>query len=393
RVSPGRVGPGKTDGRVGPEKTDGLEDSIRDAHVLVTTGAGGVGKTTTAAALGVAAARQGRRVLVLTIDPARRLAQAMGLDGLDDTPARVPLPDEVTGELHAMMLDMQTTFDRLIDTHATSPANARAIKSNRIYRTLSSTLSGTQEYMAMERLHELHETGEWDLLVVDTPPTRSALDFLDAPKRMTSFLDGKLLRLLLKPSVAAGRGVGKAIGFGATAFIRVAGKVTGMDLLEDLADFFRNFEGMYDGFKERAAQVLVLLQQPSSRFVVVTSPEPPPLREARFFLERLEQEGLNAAGLVVNRVRPEVPRDPSDAALARAAEAQPDDDLGRGVAGALFLLGDVRGLAARQRRDVDAARYGLRVDPVVHVPLLGDDVHDLDGLSAIATTLTTGSTR
>ncbi|MEX1162130.1 MAG: ArsA-related P-loop ATPase [Nitriliruptor sp.] len=401
-MSPGRVGPGKTDGRVGPEKTDGrvgpgkthgLEDSIRDAHVLVTTGAGGVGKTTTAAALGVAAARQGRRVLVLTIDPARRLAQAMGLDGLDDTPARVPLPDEVTGELHAMMLDMQTTFDRLIDTHATSPANARAIKSNRIYRTLSSTLSGTQEYMAMERLHELHETGEWDLLVVDTPPTRSALDFLDAPKRMTSFLDGKLLRLLLKPSVAAGRGVGKAIGFGATAFIRVAGKVTGMDLLEDLADFFRNFEGMYDGFKERAAQVLVLLQQPSSRFVVVTSPEPPPLREARFFLERLEQEGLNAAGLVVNRVRPEVPRDPSDAALARAAEAQPDDDLGRGVAGALFLLGDVRGLAARQRRDVDAARYGLRVDPVVHVPLLGDDVHDLDGLSAIATTLTTGSTR
>jgi anion-transporting ArsA/GET3 family ATPase len=371
----------------------GLGPSIRDAHILVTTGSGGVGKTTTAAALGVAAAREGRRTLVLTIDPARRLAQAMGLAHLDDTPARVPLPDDVPGELHAMMLDMQTTFDRLVDTHATSTQHARAIKENRIYRTLSSTLSGTQEYMAMERLHELHESGGWDLLVVDTPPTRSALDFLDAPKRMTSFLDGRLLRLLLKPSVAAGKGVGKVVGFGATTFMRVAGRVTGMDLLEDLGDFFRNFEGMYDGFKERAAEVLELLQEPSSRFVVVTSPEPPPLREARFFLERLEQEGLNAAGLVVNRIRPEVPRDPSDAALARAAAAQPDDDDGRAVAGALTLLGDVRGLAARQRRDVEAARYGLSVDPIVYVPLLGDDVHDLDGLSTIAGTLTTGSTR
>jgi anion-transporting ArsA/GET3 family ATPase len=371
----------------------GLGPSIRDAHVLVTTGAGGVGKTTTAAALGVAAAREGRRALVLTIDPARRLAQAMGLAHLDDTPTRVPLPEDVPGELHAMMLDMQTTFDRLVDTHATSTAHAKAIKENRIYRTLSSTLSGTQEYMAMERLHELHESGGWDLLVVDTPPTRSALDFLDAPKRMTSFLDGRLLRLLLKPSVAAGKGVGKVVGFGATTFMRVAGRVTGMDLLEDLADFFRNFEGMYDGFKERAAEVLELLQEPSSQFVVVTSPEPPPLREARFFLERLEQEGLNAAGLVVNRIRPEVPRDPSDAALSRAAAGQPDDDEGRAVAGALTLLGDVRGLAARQRRDVEAARYGLAVDPIVHVPLLGDDVHDLDGLSTIADTLTTGRTR
>ncbi|WP_052664740.1 ArsA family ATPase [Nitriliruptor alkaliphilus] len=375
--------------------SDGLRDAIEDAHVLVTTGAGGVGKTTTAAAIGLAAARAGRRTLVLTIDPARRLAQAMGLDRLDDTPARVHLDGVTTdgGELWAMMLDMQTTFDRLVDTHATTPANARAVKQNRIYRTLSSTLSGTQEYMAMERLHELHDTGEWDLLVVDTPPTRSALDFLDAPKRMTSFLDGRLLTLLLKPSVAAGKGVGRVVGFGATAFMRVAGRVTGMDLLEDLGDFFRNFEGMYDGFKQRAAEVLELLQDPSSRFVVITSPEPPPLREARFFLERLEQEGLHAAGLVVNRIRPEVPRDPSDAALARAIADQPDDTTGRAIAGALSLLGDVRGLATRQRHDVEAARYGLSVDPVVHVPLLAEDVHDLDGLSAIAHTLTTGSPR
>jgi anion-transporting ArsA/GET3 family ATPase len=370
-----------------------LDAAIRDAHVLVTTGAGGVGKTTTAAALGVAAARAGRRTLVLTIDPARRLAQAMGLDALDDEPTEVDLGDlaGAGGELWAMMLDMQTTFDRLIDRNAASPTEAAAIKANRIYRTLSSTLSGTQEYMAMERLHELHEAGVWDLLVVDTPPTRSALDFLDAPRRMTTFLEGRLLRLLLKPGLAAGRGIGRVVGAGATAFMRVAGRVTGMELLDDLADFFRQFEGMYEGFKQRAEQVLELLRDPDSRFVVVTSPEPPPLREARFFLERLQQEGLHAAGLVVNRVRPEVPRDPTDAALERAVAGvaldQPD------VAGTLRLLADVRNLAARQRRDVAAALYGVDLKSLVEVPLLGGDVHDLDGLQTIATTLTTGRSR
>ncbi|GGI02742.1 ArsA family ATPase [Egicoccus halophilus] len=366
-----------------------LAASVDDAHVLVTTGSGGVGKTTSAAAIGLAAARRGRRTLVLTIDPARRLAQAMGIDELDDEPARVEVPDAADGgELWAMMLDMQTTFDRLIDRHATSRERADNIKQNRIYRTLSSTLSGTQEYMAMERLHELHDTGEWDLLVVDTPPTRSALDFLDAPNRMTSFLEGRLLSLLMRPGMAAGKRVGRVVGFGATTFMKVAGRVTGMDLLDDLASFFRNFEGMYEGFKERAEQVRDLLQQPSSRFVVVTSADPPPLREAKFFLERLEQEGLHAAGVVVNRIRPEIPRDPSDAALQRAVEAQGDDDEGQAVAGALALLADVRNLANRQRRDVAAALYGVPVPSLVEVPLYGRDVHDLDGLRAIADTLT-----
>jgi anion-transporting ArsA/GET3 family ATPase len=367
-----------------------LEDAVREAHVLVTTGAGGVGKTTTAAALGVAAAFEGRRTLVLTIDPARRLAQAMGLETLDDDPSQVDLGDhDGPGELWAMMLDMQTTFDRLIDTNASSPAEAQAIKNNRIYRTLSSSLSGTQEYMAMERLHELHETGAWDLLVIDTPPTRSALDFLDAPKRMTSFLEGRLLRLLLKPGMAAGRGIGRVVGAGATAFMRVAGKVTGMDLLDDLAEFFRQFEGMYEGFKERAEQVLELLRHPDSRFVVVTSPEPPPLREARFFLERLQQEGLHPAGLVVNRIRPELPRDPTDAAVARAIEALDDE----ATSGALQLLVDIRNLANRQRRDVAAALYGVDLRSLVEVPLLGGDVHDLAGLRTIAATLMTGRSR
>ncbi|MFP4310960.1 MAG: ArsA family ATPase [Nitriliruptoraceae bacterium] len=388
-----------------------LREAIASAHVLVTTGAGGVGKTTSAAAIGLAAAGLGRRTLVLTIDPARRLAQAMGLDTLDDTPSPVPLDDAhraAGGELWAMMLDMQTTFDRLIERHASSPAEAEAITSNRIYRQLSSTLSGTQEYMAMERLHELHEEGRFDLLVIDTPPTRSALDFLDAPRRMTSFLEGRLLRLLLKPGVAAGRGIGRVVGAGAAAFMRVAGRVTGMELLQDLADFFRDFEGMYDGFKQRAEEVLDLLRNPTSRFVVVTSAEPPPLREARYFLERLEQEGLHAAGVVVNRIHPEVPRDPTDAGLARAvrgleidagldpdlpSDLDPGSDDDLAVAGALRLLADTRNLAARQRRDVAAGLYGVRVPALVEVPLLAGDVHDLAGLEQIASTLLTGRSR
>jgi anion-transporting ArsA/GET3 family ATPase len=382
-----------SDGRIA-EPVGDLADDVAGAHILVTTGAGGVGKTTTAAALGLAGALRGRRTLVLTIDPARRLAQAMGLDDLDDEPRQVEVADAPEGgELWAMMLDMQTTFDRLIERHATSKQRAEAIRANRIYRTLSSNLSGTQEYMAMERLHELHDSGEWDLLVIDTPPTRSALDFLDAPKRMSSFLEGRLLQLLLRPGMAAGKGIGRMVGAGASAFMRVAGKVTGMDLLEDLAEFFRNFEGMYAGFKQRADQVIALLQEPTSRFVVVASPEPPPLREARFFLERLEQEGLHAAGVVINRVRPEIPRDPSTAAVERVVEAQGDDLPGQAVAGAVRLLDDVRNLGARQRRDVAAALYGVSAPIRVDLPLLGGDVHDLEGLATIAATLTTGKTR
>lgn len=365
-------------------RTRSLAPAVAEAQVLVTTGAGGVGKTTTAAALGLAAATVGRDVLVLTIDPARRLAQAMGLDDLRSEPQDVDVGD-APGTLQAMMLDMQSTFDALIDRHASSPAVAADIKRNRIYRTLSSSLSGTQEYMAMEKLHELHEQGRHDLLVIDTPPTRSALDFLDAPHRMTSFLEGRLLNALLKPAVSTGRGLGRIVNAGATTFMRVAGRVTGMDLLEDLADFFGDFEGMYEGFKERAEEVLALLRRPSSQFVVVASPQPPPLREARFFLDRLEQEGLHAAGVVVNR-RHHVPVDAEPARLRASAD---DADATTPAGRALALLADVAAIAARERRDVDAALYGRTPAALVEVPLLRRDVHDLDGLRTIADHLTT----
>jgi anion-transporting ArsA/GET3 family ATPase len=356
-----------------------LGPAIADAQILVTTGAGGVGKTTTAAAIGLAGARAGRNVLVMTIDPAKRLAQAMGLATLTSEPQSIDVGD-APGELHAMMLDMQSTFDSLIDEHATSPARARAIKANRIYQTLSSTLAGTQEYMAMEKLYELHEQGTYDLLVIDTPPTRSALDFLDAPQRMTSFLEGRLLNALLKPAMATSKGIGRFVNAGATTFMRVAGKVTGMDLLEDLADFFSNFEGMYEGFKQRADAVLTLLRDPSSQFVVVASPQPPPLREARFFLDRLEQEGLHAAGVVINRMHPLPPGGQDVDALRAVAERL--DDPGR--AGIVELLADTTALADRERRDVDAALYGREPAALVEVPMLRRDVHDLSSLSTIA---------
>lgn len=232
----------------------------------------------------------------------------------------------------------------------------------------------------MEKLHELHEQGRHDLLVIDTPPTRSALDFLDAPQRMTSFLEGRLLNALLKPAVATSRGIGRFVNAGATTFMRVAGKVTGMDLLEDLADFFANFEGMYEGFKQRADAVLALLREPTSQFVVVASPQPPPLREARFFLDRLEQEGLHAAGVVVNRIHPLPPGGHDVEGLRHAATAL-GDPAQRGV---VDLLADTTALAGRERRDVDAALYGREPAALVEVPLLRRDVHDLATLSTIA---------
>lgn len=243
----------------------------------------------------------------------------------------------------------------------------------------------------MEKLYELHVKGDWELLVIDTPPTRSALDFLDAPRRMTDFLEGKLLRAFLLPGMAAGKGLTRLVGFGTQTFMRVAGRVTGMELLEDLADFFRNFEGLYEGFKQRAEEVRTLLGAPGSRFVVVATPQPPPLREARFFLERLQQEGLHTAGVVVNRVHISCDDCPDDEQLRRASQAQPDSLEGRAAAGALRLLADTQNLALRERRDISAALYGLTPPALVEVPLLRSDVHDLETLAKVADALTLAS--
>jgi anion-transporting ArsA/GET3 family ATPase len=360
-----------------------LTEVVRTAHVIVCTGSGGVGKTTAAASLALAAARAGRATIVLTIDPARRLAQSLGLRELDNTPRPVAGVDG----LDAMMLDMKRTFDEVIDRHAVDAARAGKIKSNRFYQQLSNSLAGTQEYMAMEKLYDLHQQGIYDCIVIDTPPTRNALDFLDAPKRLTDFLEGRFLKMFLAPGLKAGKVLGRAVGFGTGMFMKAASKITGAGVLDDLADFFQSFEGMYSGFKDRAQSVYHLLASPESAFVVVASPEPPALREARYFLQRLEQDGMPTAGLVVNRVTPGPQGDLADlddALVATAAAALDGGGSAETAAAALLRLHlDRVEVTRREQRAITAALQGIDPRALVEVPRLGGDVHDLDGLARV----------
>ena len=269
-----------------------------DTRIVVCCGAGGVGKTTTSAALALAAAEAGRTVVVLTIDPARRLAQSLGLVELDNEPRRVDVP-EARGELHAMMLDMKRTFDDIVVAHST-PERAQQILENPFYQTLSSSFAGTQEYMAMEKLGQLRAADTWDLIVVDTPPSRSALDFLDAPNRMSRFLDGTMIRLLTAPSRTGFKIASASFMF----FSRIISKILGGQLLRDISSFVAALDTMFGGFRERATATYELLRRPGTWFLVVATPEPDALREASYFVDRLSSEGMPLAGLVLNRTHP-----------------------------------------------------------------------------------------
>ncbi|MEU9213128.1 ArsA family ATPase [Streptomyces sp. NPDC048415] len=269
-------------------------------RIVVCCGSGGVGKTTTAAALGLRAAERGRRVVVLTIDPARRLAQSMGIDSLDNTPRRVK-GVEGDGELHAMMLDMKRTFDEIVEAHADGE-RAAVILNNPFYQSLSAGFAGTQEYMAMEKLGQLRARDEWDLIVVDTPPSRSALDFLDAPKRLGSFLDGRLIRLLTAPAKLGGRAGMKFLNVGMSMMTGTLGKLLGGQLLKDVQTFVAAMDTTFGGFRTRADATYKLLQAPGTAFLVVAAPERDALREAAYFVERLAAEDMPFAGLVLNRV-------------------------------------------------------------------------------------------
>ena len=284
-------------------------ESAMDGQIVVCAGPGGVGKTTISAAIALEGALRGRETCVMTIDPAKRLADALGLEELSNTPRRVP-PEKFAeaglppAPLDAMMLDTKTTFDELVHRYARTPEKAEKILQNRFYQAISGALSGTHEYMAMEKLYELYHDGRYDLIVIDTPPTRNALDFLDAPSRMTSFLEGRLLKWFLVPAVGGGRGVFRAMNLAAVTFLRVVQKVIGAEALTDTADFFANFEGMYDGFKQRAQAVYELLRRNVSRFVVVVAPTDQAVEEALFLVGALNSHGLAFGGLVVNRVHP-----------------------------------------------------------------------------------------
>ncbi|MDD2818616.1 MAG: ArsA-related P-loop ATPase [Candidatus Nanopelagicales bacterium] len=361
-----------------------------DIHIIVCTGSGGVGKTTTAAAIALRAAERGRKVCVLTIDPARRLAQAMGIEHLDNSPRPVE-GIQGTGSLDAMMLDMKRTFDEVVEGHS-DPARAQAILNNPFYQSLSSSFAGTQEYMAMEKLGQLHTQaqvdGTWDLIVVDTPPSRSALDFLDAPARLGSFLDGKFIRILAAPARGAGRGIGKlaAVGFG--FFTSALSKILGSQVLNDVGAFVAAIDSTFGGFRERADATYALLKDGHTSFIVIAAPEADAIREASFFVERLNADQMPLAGLVLNRVTevtmPEVTR---EQALA-AAQGLVQGDASSKLAASLLELHAQRVSQVERQAEFanrfTAAHPGIRV---TSVRALAQDVHDLDGLREIGVLL------
>jgi anion-transporting ArsA/GET3 family ATPase len=352
--------------------------------ICICAGSGGVGKTTTSAAIALGMASRGLKVCVLTIDPAKRLADSLGLEELGNEARQVD-PKlfaeqgvEVEGELWAMMLDAKATFDELVARQAPDEESRDRVLDNRIYQQISSALAGSQEYMAMEKLFELHTEGRFDLLVLDTPPTRNALDFLDAPKRLTQFIEGRSLRVFMKPTGIAA----KVAGRGASVALGVLKRIVGFDLLSDLAEFFNAFSGMVDGFQARAKRVNSLLGDKRTCFLVVCGPQGEPVDEAVYFHRKLVEAKLPFGGVIVNKVHypAEKLRGEGDDLPAALAEKLGDEDLGRRVA---ENFADYQALAERDARNIERLAKELRTQGVIRVPYLDEDVHDLAGLAEI----------
>ena len=352
-------------------------DHLVDRSIVVCCGTGGVGKTTTAAALAVEAAVRGRRACVVTIDPAKRLADALGLAELTNRAGRVE--GDWAGELWAAMLDTKSTFDDLVHRYAATPEQAEGILGNRLYRNIAGALSGTQEYMAMEKLHELHDEGRFDLIVVDTPPTRNALDFLDAPRRLTRFLDNRVFRLLVTP----GRAYFKAVSVATSAFLRTVSRVVGAEVVSDAVAFFRAFEGMEQGFRERAQKVQELLAGDTAAFLLVASPRGDAVGEARFFARRLGESGIDVDALVVNRLHPRFGAVTVEGG-SNALRLRSTSLAGTGLAPLYANLADYRQVAESEEAHVEVLAAEVAPAPIVRVPMLDDDVHDVDGLRLLA---------
>ena len=363
-----------------------IERWLERKEVCICAGSGGVGKTTTSAAIALGMAARGKKVAVLTIDPARRLANSLGLPELGNEERRVKV-DGLDGELWAMMLDPKRTFDEIVEWHAPDERTRDAVLSNRIYQELSNAVAGSQEYMAMEKLHELHQEGRYDLLVLDTPPTRNALDFLDAPRKLTEFVDSRTLQLFAAPA-----GVGlKLLGRGTGVVFSVMQRATGIDLLADLGEFFRSFAGMTEGFRERAALVTDLLADSRTAFVLVTSPRRHALEDAVWFHHRLMEGGMPFAGVVANRVHQGGEASGSDLRSDPSALAA---ELGEELAAKVVrAYEDERRLSERDRAGLAELRQRIGRKPIVEVPHLHDDVHDLDGLRQMDEYLFSGGSR
>ena len=382
---------GRADAAGSPEGAGALADLVAERSIIVCCGSGGVGKTTAAAVVALEGARLGRNTVVVTIDPAKRLADALGLKGLTDTPSRIE--GDWPGQLWATMLDTKSTFDALVVKYAASPEQGERILANRFYRNISGALSGTQEYMAMEKLYELHDETDFDLVVVDTPPTRHALDFLDAPRRLSRFLDHRLFRLLIVPS----RGIVKAVNVAAQTFLRTVSRVVGGDVVDDAVAFFQAFEGMEEGFRQRAARVNELLAAEGTAFVLVASPRRDTVEEAHFFAERLGEAGIAVRGLVVNRVHPafglgaDGGRGGGDdgpgaiTAMSAAGAARRAETLAGTAIGGLYRnLAEFQAVASREHAHLAGLAEAVAPAPVVWVPFLRSDVHDIAGLGEVA---------
>jgi anion-transporting ArsA/GET3 family ATPase len=345
-----------------------LRGLMAERAVIVCCGSGGVGKTTVSATFALAAARAGRRSCVVTVDPARRLADALGVESLPNSPTEVH--GDWPGRLHALMLDSKGTFDDLIERYARTPEQAESILTNRLYQNLASALSGTQEYMAMEKLYELVQSKQFDVVVVDTPPTRNALDLLDAPRRLTRFLENRFFRALLVPTRVSLR----AIGVATQALLRTIAKVAGAEIVQDAVSFFQAFEGMEDGFRSRASAVHELLADPSTAYVLVTSARPDAIAEAGFFAEKLEERNTAVAALVVNRIAPSF----GDGGGAAAATGTPE------LAALEENLDELNQVAAREEAAFAGLAARVSPAPVGRIPLFGQDVHELGGLELAA---------
>lgn len=353
------------------ERPLGLTAITGESRIIVCCGSGGVGKTTAAAAIALEAARRGRRACVVTIDPAKRLADALGLDSLTNEPKLID--GDWPGQLWALMLDTKTTFDSLVSRYAGEADQAQRILDNRLYRNMSGALSGTQEYMAMEKLFELNEAGRFDVVVVDTPPTRNALDFLDAPRRLTRFLDNRIFRMLVMPT----RTYLKAVGLATQAFLRTVSKVVGSEVVSDAMAFFQAFDGMEEGFRTRAQAVLDLLAAETTSFVLVASPRRDAVAEALYFGQRLAESGIDVEALIVNRVHPRF------GPGATPAEESGDPRLRALVSN----LADFREIARREESHLLDLTQQVDPAPVYRVPMLGSDVHDIAGLTEVASHL------
>ena len=359
--------------------TPSLSHALRTAKLLLTCGPGGVGKTTTAAALGVAAARSGRRTVVMTVDPARRLADALGLDAAAAAADEPHLVEGITkratdGELYALMLDAEQTFDRLVRDQAGTRRQADAILNNPVYQAISGSLSGAQEYMAIERLHQLHTSGEWDLVIVDTPPSRHAIDLLEAPDRLVGFLGHPVYRTL----TVGQRTFAKITDAASSMFLWAVKRLAGPQIVEDTVQFFRSLANIEGGLRSRAKDVSRLLRSSDTAFVVVSSPRAEAVGEAEHLLDAISEKGFPLSGVVVNLIHPL----PEELAADDRAELDALDD--GPLRDHLDWYDDLHDLATAERSQISVLRRLAGRAPLVELPLLDEDIHDVPGLIGLS---------